>query len=147
MSARTVAESFLAFDFGARRIGVASGHRLTGASPLTTLTQAGDARFVAIAKLVAEWQPDALVVGVPRHPDGQAHEVTAQAERFARQLEGRFARPVFRVDERYSSVEAAREAPSRQGDLDARSAAVILEQHLREVTPHHHHNPTSKGPA
>ncbi len=124
--------SFLAFDFGTRRIGVASGNVLVPtATPLSTIDATRtDATFAAIGALIREWQPDALVVGVPRHPDGTPHAMTDHAERFARRLEGRFGMVVERVDERYSSVEA----DSRGGrhDLDARSAAVILEQYLFE---------------
>ncbi len=126
--------SYLAFDFGTRRVGVASGNDLLGAAtPLRTLDLTGDARFAAIAALIAEWRPDALVVGIPTHPDGAPHENTRLAERFARQLAGRFGLPVERVDERYSTVEVLagqRAAPTRGFDVDAASAALILEQHL-----------------
>ncbi len=122
------ATSFLAFDFGTRRIGVATGNALTrSATPLTTIAAVGEARFDAIGRLVDEWQPDALVVGVPRHPDGAPHENTLRAERFARQLGGRYGLPVHEVDERYSTVEAAARGAR---DLDAASAAIILEQFL-----------------
>ena len=124
-------KSFLAFDFVTRRICVASGNSLTrSAQPLRTVNADGDAHFAAIGTLLAEWQPDALVVGVPRHPDGAAHDNTRRAQRFARQLHGRFRLPVHEVDERYSTVEA-RAAGAR--DLDAAAAALILEQFLREL--------------
>ena len=120
--------SFLAFDFGSRRIGVASGNTLTqSATPLTTIAAQGDARFDAIASLVSEWQPAALVIGVPFHPDGAAHVNTERARRFGRRLRGRFGLPVHEVDERYSTVEA-RAAGAR--DLDAAAAALILQQYL-----------------
>ena len=123
--------SFLAFDFGTRRIGVASGNTVLGrAAPLMTLDRVGEARFDAIARLVRDWRPDALVVGVPRHPDGTPHGNTARAQRFARQLQGRFGLPAHEVDERYSTVEAARAGPA---DVDAASAAVILDQFLRSL--------------
>ena len=123
--------SFLAFDFGTRRVGVATGNTLTGsAQALRTVAAEGDARFEAIGRLVKEWQPDALVVGVPFHPDGAAHDNTVRARRFARQLHGRFKLPVHEVDERYTTTEAhAAGAP----DLDAASAAIILEQFLRSL--------------
>jgi putative Holliday junction resolvase len=125
-------QTFLAFDFGTVRVGVATGNSLTrSATPLTTLRETGDARFVAIAKLIAEWQPDALVVGVPLHPDGAPHDNTRRAKTFARQLQGRFKLPVHEVDERYTSVEAE---AAGAADLDAASAALILEQHLRELS-------------
>ena len=123
--------SFLAFDFGAKRVGVAGGNSLTrSASPLRTIAATGDARFAEIAALIAEWQPDALVVGVPLHPDGAAHDNTERARRFARQLAGRYRLPVHEVDERYTTTEARADGA---GDLDAASAAIILEQYLRNL--------------
>ena len=123
--------SFLAFDYGTRRVGVASGNTLLAqASPLRTLAAEGAARFDAIAALLREWQPDALVVGVPRHPDGAAHDNTARARRFANQLRGRFGLPVHEVDERYTTVEAL---AAGAADADAAAAALILEQHLRAL--------------
>ena len=130
MTARSRAEpsSFLAFDFGLRRVGVATGNSVTrAAQPLRTLAISGDARFEAIGKLIDEWRPDALVVGVPFHPDGAAHENTECARRFARQLHGRFGLPVHEVDERYTTTEAKAQGAA---DLDAASAAIILEQYL-----------------
>lgn len=123
--------SFLAFDFGTRRVGVATGNTLTGiATPLCTVASVGDARFDAIGKLIREWQPAALVVGVPFHSDGVAHETTELARRFARQLHGRYKLPVHEVDERYSSTEAQANGAR---DLDAASAAIILDQYLGQL--------------
>lgn len=124
--------SFLAFDFGAKRTGVASGNTVTrSATPLRTIaTEKADERFAAIEKFIRDYQPDALVVGVPRHPDGAPHDNTRRAQRFARQLHGRFRLPVHEVDERYTSTEA--EAAGAR-DLDAASAALILEQFLRQA--------------
>jgi putative holliday junction resolvase len=123
--------SFLAFDFGSKRTGVAAGNRLTRtAQAVKTVKAEGDARFAAIALLIQEWQPDALVVGVPSHPDGNPHAMTQRAQRFARQLAGRFDLPVHEVDERYTSVEAAAQGAH---DLDAESARIILEQFLRGI--------------
>jgi putative Holliday junction resolvase len=127
----TSQRSFLAFDFGLRRVGVAGGNTVTRtAQPLKTVAVEGDARFAAIERLIAEWQPDALVVGVPFHPDGEPHENTERARRFARQLHGRFRLPVHEVDERYTTTEAA---AGGAADLDAASAAIILEQYLRAL--------------
>jgi putative holliday junction resolvase len=125
-------QSFLAFDFGEKRTGVASGNRLTQtATPMQTIhTAVVDVRFAAIEKLLKEWRPDALVVGIPTHPDGAAHAMTALAQKFARQLHGRFHLPVHEVDERYSSVEAASRGAK---DLDAEAAAIILEQFFSEI--------------
>ena len=124
-------QSFLAFDFGLKRTGVAVGTRLLRtATPQGTIRAEGDARFVQVAERIAEWQPDALVVGVPLHPDGAPHENTARAQKFARQLRGRFGLSVYEVDERYSTTEArAAGAP----DADAASACIILEQFLRSL--------------
>jgi len=123
--------SFLAFDFGTKRVGVASGNTLTRtATPLRTVAAEGDARFAALGALITEWQPDALVVGVPFHPDGAPHDNTARAQRFARQLHGRFKLPVHEVDESYTTTEAHSHGAS---DVDAASAAIILEQYLRDL--------------
>jgi putative Holliday junction resolvase len=119
----------LGFDFGARRIGVAIGNSVTReARPLTTVNATKvAARWDAVAALLAEWEPAQLVVGIPRHPDGTPHEMTARCERFARQLEGRFSRPVARVDERYTSA-----VSTRADDVDAAAAALILQQWFDE---------------
>ena len=123
--------SILAFDFGLKRTGVAVGNRLTrSATPQPTIRAEGEARWAPIASRLAEWQPDALVVGVPFHPDGAEHENTVRARKFARQLRGRFNLPVYEVDERYSTTEA-HAAGAR--DADAASAAIILEQFLRSL--------------
>jgi putative Holliday junction resolvase len=121
-------EIVLGFDFGARRVGVAVGNGLTRqARPLAVIADEGDVRWRRIGELIGSWQPARLVVGVPRHPDGTAHELTARCERFARQLEGRYRLPVARVDERYSSAVTA-------GGADDEAAAVILQQWLDEAT-------------
>jgi len=120
--------SLLAFDFGTRRIGVAVGNTLTGGARALGLVPGGDAAYEAIGRLIDEWQPDALVVGVPAHPDGAPHENTRRAQRFARRLHGRFHLPVHEVDERWSTTEAQSLGAE---DLDAASAAIILEQFLR----------------
>ncbi len=130
-TALSVPQSFLAFDFGTRRVGVATGNTLIGrATPLRTVAATGDARWDAIGALVREWQPAALVVGVPFHPDGAPHDNTVRARRFARQLQGRFRLPVHEVDERYSTTEAAADGAR---DLDAASAAILLNQFLNRI--------------
>lgn len=124
-------QTFLALDFGLKRTGVAVGNRmLRQAQPRPTIRAEGDARFEKIALLLQEWQPDALVVGVPFHPDGAPHENTARAQKFARQLRGRFGLPVHEVDERYSTTEALADGAA---DADAGAACVILEQFLRTL--------------
>ncbi len=123
--------TFIAFDYGEKRTGVAVGNRLMGtAQPQGSVHAQGDARFVQIEKQIKEWQPDAIVIGVPYHPDGAAHENTARARKFGRQLHGRFKLPVFEVDERYSTTEAL---ASGAKDADAASACIILEQFLRSL--------------
>jgi putative holliday junction resolvase len=125
-------QTFLAFDFGLKRTGVAVGNRmLRSATPQATIrAERSDARLAEAEARVREWQPDALVVGVPFHPDGAAHENTARARKFARQLGGRCGKPVYEVDERYSTTEAL---ASGARDADAASACVILEQFLRSL--------------
>jgi putative Holliday junction resolvase len=125
-------QTFLAFDFGIKRTGVATGNRLTRtASPQPTIAATNEQRLDAVAHRVKEWQPDALVVGIPFHPDGAAHENTARAQKFARQLRARFTLPVYEVDERYSTTEAI---SSGAKDADAASACIILEQFLRSLS-------------
>ncbi len=134
------AGSVLAFDFGVKRIGVALGTLLGQARPgparaLTTIdTEANDARFAAIAALIAEWQPVCLLVGRPLNDDGTPHEMTARCERFANQLRGRFRLPVDEVDERFSSTTAdasLRERglswQERKAQVDAEAALIILQ--------------------
>jgi len=125
------AQTFMAFDLGLRRTGVATGNRLTRtATPRGTVRMGGDASWQAITRLLQDWTPDALVVGVPFHPDGAAHEHTARARRFARQLEGRYRLPVHEVDERYTTTEAHALGAH---DVDAAAACLILEQYLRSL--------------
>ena len=131
-------QTFLAFDFGLKRTGVASGNILTRtASPQATIAAEGVARFPLIQTRIKDWQPDALVVGIPFHPDGASHDNTVRAQKFARQLRGRFGLQVFEVDERYSTTEAL---ASGARDADAASACIILEQFLRSL-PHEQSGP------
>ena len=131
--------TLLGFDFGTARIGVATGETETGlAQPLTTIRgEANDHRFGEIAKLINEWRPARLVVGLPTALDGSETEMTARCKRFANQLHGRFGLPVALVDERLSSAEAEemlREVSHRWRDrkqnLDALAAQRILQSFL-----------------
>lgn len=124
-------QTFMALDFGTRRTGVAFGSRLLhSARALATIAAQGDARLAQIQARLDEWQAQALVVGVPFHPDGAEHENTLRARKFARALRARFGLPVFEVDERYSTTEALSDGAR---DPDAGAACIILEQFLRSV--------------
>lgn len=129
---QTTPHLWLGFDFGERRIGVAVGQSITrSARPLTVLPtrQRGQVDWAAIEKLIRTWSPEGVAVGVPRRDDGSAYPVTALAERFARQLHGRYHLRVESVDERLSSFEASERLGfgKQQAALDAGAAAVILE--------------------
>ncbi|HEX6929017.1 MAG TPA: Holliday junction resolvase RuvX [Gammaproteobacteria bacterium] len=136
------ASTLLGFDYGTRRIGAAVGQSLTRtASPLHPVAaRDGAADWSAIAQLIAEWQPSAIVVGVPYNMDGSRQEMTDRAERFLRQLQGRFHLPVHAVDERLSSHEAedrlrtARQEGRRgriaKPEIDSAAACVLLETWL-----------------
>jgi putative Holliday junction resolvase len=120
----------LAFDFGLKRIGVAVGEpELRTAHPLPAVSG-----FPEIQKLVAEWQPTALVVGLPTSAQGEPHKMTRHAEDFARRLEKRFKLPVARVDERYTSVEAEHRLRGlKNKQVDSVAAQLILEQYFDEA--------------
>ncbi len=125
----------LGFDFGTRRIGVAVGQRITAtARPLLTIRVAHDRPdWEAIGTLMAEWQPEAAVVGLPLNMDGSEQAITSRARRFSRQLNGRFGLPVHLMDERLSTREAARRLADDGRPvthLDPHAAALILESWL-----------------
>lgn len=133
------AGTVLAFDFGLRRIGIALGERLLGqARPLTVIDAESNAvRFRLIGALIRDWQPECLVVGLPRAVDGSEHAMTARCRRFAEQLESRYRLPVQLVDERFSSSEAdARLAAggldwrARKQQIDAVAAQIILQDYF-----------------
>jgi putative Holliday junction resolvase len=123
----------MAFDYGTQRIGVAVGNTLTKlGQPLKTIEEPNiDVRFKVIEDLIKEWQPNRLVVGLPCHPDGTEHEMSQKARRFGNQLSGRFQLPVDWVDERYTSAVLEGD-PDMRDNLDAQSAALILEQYFLE---------------
>lgn len=132
---------YLAFDYGSKRIGVAVGDSLTcSARPLPALPGPD---WVVIGRLVAEWRPAALIVGLPLDEDGSEQAITGPARKFAAELQRQLKLPVHQADERYSSRaadDALREARSsgrmqrrvRKGDRDGQAARVILEQWLQE---------------
>lgn len=123
-----VSGTLLAFDFGEKRIGVAVGDTvLKLAHPLLTIdAEENSAKFAQIALLLKEWQPALLVVGLPLSLDGEAHAMTALAQKFAQRLEGRFNLPVVMVDERLSSAEAAQSL--RQAGVTGRAQKTMLDQ-------------------
>ncbi len=117
----------LAFDFGEKRIGVATGESmLASAHPLTVIhAESNDDRFAAIGKLVLEWQPERLVVGLPTHADGTPHEMTRLARKFGERLHKKFALPVSFADERMTSLDA--EARLRETGRNSKSAKPLLD--------------------
>jgi putative holliday junction resolvase len=134
MPSAAESETVMAFDFGEKRIGVAIGETLlASARPLETIeAEANERRFAAVARLIDDWHPARLVVGLPRHADRETpHEFAVRCERFARQLEGRYRLPVELTDESYSSAVAearmAGDKRKNKGRLDAEAAAVILQ--------------------
>jgi len=123
----------MAFDYGTRRVGVAVGNSVAGNGQAlkTIAATSADTLFKEIENLLKEWQPDFLVVGKPVHPDGVEHAMTTKATRFGNQLHGRFNLPVEWVDERYTSA-VLEGATDMRDNLDAHSAALILEQFFSE---------------
>lgn len=131
---------FLGFDFGFKRIGVAIGQQLTcSANPLPTLAaQSGAPDWEKVQKLISQWQPLALIVGLPTCIDEKELYTTGAAKAFARQLGKRFSLPVHLVDERLSTVEARERLFARGGyrklkntEIDGIAACIILEQWLQ----------------
>lgn len=123
-----LASTALCFDFGEQRIGVAVGeHLLAKANPLVTIdNESNEIRFEAISKLVKEWQPKLLIVGLPLSLDGAETNVTQLCKKFARRLNGRFNLPVMLIDERYSSVEAS--DLLNQAGIKGRAQKEMLDQ-------------------
>ena len=130
--------SALGFDFGTHKIGIAVGQSLTGtATPVTTLSyikQKPD--WEGIERIIKEWQPDTLVVGLPYQMDDEEAELAARAKRFARQLQGRYKLPVEMIDERLTSKEAinrlGRKSAKDATLVDSMAAKLILETWLNK---------------
>lgn len=129
---------FLGFDFGTRRIGVAVGQELTGsARALVTLNNRdGGPDWDAISRLIEEWRPHALVLGLPLNLDGSDHEITRLARRFGNRLRGRYNLPVYTMDERLSSAEAESQLAAQgrydKADVDKMAAQLILQGWLEQ---------------
>ncbi len=131
----------IAFDFGLKRIGVAVGNTLLRqAQPLPLIAEpTNDGKFKAIGALLADWQPDTLVVGLPLHPDGAEHEMSVRCRRFANQLNGRYGLPAVLVDERYTSAVL----DARRGQhIDSDAAALILQQYFDSLATVTSHDPS-----
>lgn len=124
-------ETLLAFDFGLKKIGVAIGNTLTRqARPLEVLRPVTrEQRFQAIGKLLREWEPNRVVVGLPLTTDGQEQYASLRCRRFANQLHGRYGLAVELVDERGTSIEAQAVLGNNDDD-DAVAAALILQRYL-----------------
>ena len=123
-------QTFLAFDYGTKRIGVAIGNsEIRQAQPLKTIQNKRlDDTFGTIQKMVKEWEVSNFVVGLPTYPDGAEHEMTKRAKRFGNQVNGRLNLPVHWVDERYTSAVV----DDQLGDIDSQAAVLILEQYFQE---------------
>jgi putative Holliday junction resolvase len=144
-SNRAAPETILAFDFGLRRIGVAVGQSVTAsANPLGVVANGGHGPdFDAITRLIREWQPSRLIVGVPLHADGQPGELQAHVEEFVREL-WRYQLDVDTIDERFTSLEAeealkhARASGARgritREMIDSAAAVFIAERFLKDRT-------------
>lgn len=126
-------ETLLAFDVGTRRIGIAVGNTETRLAQALEIVDAAQA-IARAAELVAVWSPARFVVGLPLREDGTETQGTAPARRFAGRLQGRFGKPVAFVDERYTSVEAAR-GRATIAPVDHLAAALILQQYLDALAP------------
>lgn len=136
----TAPQLLLAFDFGTRRIGVAAGDTLTQtARPLTTLEYTAAIPWTHIGKLIADYQPARLIVGLPSNMDGTDTEMTKPSRAFAHGLRERFKLPVALVDERLTSKQAERELKAARAsglkkrrtvhaDIDMVAAKLVLER-------------------
>jgi len=133
----------LAFDFGEKRIGVATGETmLKVAHPLTTISaEENEVKFSQIAHIIQEWHPSLLVVGLPMHMDGSTHTLTLLSKKFAQRLEGRFNLPVIMIDERLSSSEASQnlnaagiKGREQKAMLDTVAAQSILQSYFDSLS-------------
>lgn len=137
-------QRLLGFDFGTRRIGVASAQAITGtASPLSPIAaRDGIPDWNAVDALLAEWRPEALVVGLPLNMDDSESELSRLARKFARRLHSRYRLPVFMCDERLSSHSARGLLMDLKGQrrgklpsLDSTAAVFIAEAWLADPRP------------
>lgn len=139
--------TFLGFDYGLKRIGVAAGQDLTATTTPLEAVRATDGipDWEAISRLIETWRPDALIVGIPYHMDGAEHDMTRAARRFGNRLRERYRLPVFLVDERLSSVAAEemlgapkkRRAKTGKQTVDTLAAQIILQTWFAEQQTSH----------
>lgn len=134
--------NIIGFDFGQKRIGVAIGNNISkSAQALITIESASsNQKFEAIQKIMDEWQPVSIVVGVPFNVDGSEHKVTNLCKKFAKQLEQKYALPIHLIDERYTSIEAGYEIQDKKIDpkkkkllIDQIAAKIILQSYLDQI--------------
>lgn len=136
-----LAGTWLGFDFGEQRIGVAVGNTvLKQANPLITIgSEKNELRFAKIAELIKEWQPTGLVVGLPAYDDDRAHPLAPLCRRFANRLNGRYSLPTYLVNESYTSCSASAVLSERgvhgrkqKDKLDQYAAQLILQAYFDE---------------
>lgn len=138
-------EIVLGFDFGTKNLGIAVGNLLTEtAQPVAIIKVTNNQpNWDEIQKLLNDWQPDALIVGMPYTQDGTETEHLKIIRKFMNRLHGRFGLPVYEIDESYSSAQSMQflkpSQKGKKGNLDAISAAIIVERWL-------HHNLLSDTP-
>jgi len=134
--------NIIGFDFGQKRIGVAIGNNISkSAQALITIeSTSSNQKFEVIQKIMDEWQPVSIVVGVPFNVDGSEHKVTNLCKKFAKQLEQKYALPIYLIDERYTSIEASYEIQDKKIDLkkkklliDRIAAKIILQSYLDQI--------------
>jgi putative Holliday junction resolvase len=134
-----ISGTIMAFDFGEKRIGIATGETMLKTAHALTIIESerNEIRFAEIGKLIQEWKPSLLVVGLPTHMDGNQHQLTYLSKKFAQRLEGRFDLPVIMIDERLSSAEAEQQlthagVPEKlqKNMIDAVAAQVILQSYF-----------------
>ncbi len=134
--------NIIGFDFGQKRIGVAIGNNISkSAQALITIeSTSSNQKFEVIQKIMDEWQPVSIVVGVPFNVDGSEHKVTNLCKKFAKQLEQKYALPIYLIDERYTSIEASYEIQDKKIDLKKRkllidqiAAKIILQSYLDQI--------------
>jgi putative holliday junction resolvase len=144
LRAHLTRDTYLGFDFGTKKIGVAVGQIITGiASPLQTIRSLGEQPdWRSIEKLCHEWLPAGLIVGISRQADGRDNPVTPRMQKFCRQLAGRFSLPVYQIDEALSTYEAKQllfdelhvSASKLWAVQDQLAAQLILQTWLNQAT-------------